>query len=324
MGQGNPWVRLQGDSSGTNEDNLHAQAESGRLDSDVTPSSGPARAIESEPSSTGRQPGHEWLRPPRTGADTTPRPTQTDPVPARKAARTAESGGSVGSLGSAAEASEASEAVYETTPEPAPAPTGPVAPQPRVPMPAQGLPLRTFVDEAALGTRLWVVGAHGGAGESTLSELYEAWRAAEHGWPVLVDDAPAPCVLTARTSVRGLLAARTALTQWAASGAGGSVRLLGLVLIADAPGRLPEPIRDLATVVGGGAPRVWHLPWVEEWRLGDPVTDRASRPLRKAVASMRAVIAPAEWGAGPTSVPSTQSSSSSSSSSSPSHHEEKS
>jgi len=36
------------------------------------------------------------------------------------------------------------------------------------------------------------------------------------------------------------------------------VRLLGLVLVADTPGKVPAPIRDLAKVVGGGAPGESH------------------------------------------------------------------
>ena len=48
------------------------------------------------------------------------------------------------------------------------------------------------------------------------------------------------------------------------------MRLLGLVLIADAPGRLPHALRQLADLIAGGVPAVWSLPWVEAWRVGDP------------------------------------------------------
>jgi hypothetical protein len=87
------------------------------------------------------------------------------------------------------------------------------------------------------------------------------------------------CVLLARTSATGLLAARAALRQWAAGDA--PVELAGLVLLADAPGRLPGPLRDLAALVAGGAPRCWSIPWVEAWRLGEPVVTReVSRVIR--------------------------------------------
>lgn len=171
--------------------------------------------------------------------------------------------------------------------EPLAAPTGPAIPQPHVPMPEDSLPVRRTHSSSSL----WVVGAHGGSGESTLADLDDSWQAAGHSWPELPTGAPAACVVVARTNVRGLLAARTALTQWAASGAGDSACLLGLVLVADAPGKLPAPLRDLAKVVGGGAPRVWDVPWVEGWRLGDPVTERVLRPVSKLVRTLRSLSA---------------------------------
>lgn len=172
-------------------------------------------------------------------------------------------------------------------------PSGPLAPQPHVPAPEDALPVKRTHGSATL----WVVGAHGGSGESTLAELDESWKAAGHAWPELANGAPVACVVVARTNVRSLLSARTALTQWAASAAGESVRLLGLVLVADAPGKAPVPIRDLAKVVGGGAPRVWHVPWVEAWRLGDPVTERTPRAVSKLVSQLRSLAATATAGA---------------------------
>lgn len=169
--------------------------------------------------------------------------------------------------------------------EPVMAATGPVAPQLHVDLPEDALPLRSTPDAATL----WIVGAHGGAGESTIAALTDGWSAAGHAWPVT--SGPAPCVLAARTNVRGLLAARTALTQWAASGAGPSVRLVGLLLVADAPGKLPQPIRDLAKVVSGGAPRVWEVPWVESWRLDDPGTERMPRSVSQLVSQLRSLAA---------------------------------
>jgi len=48
------------------------------------------------------------------------------------------------------------------------------------------------------------------------------------------------------------------------------VELLGLVVVADAPGRLPKPLRDLTDLVTGGAPRAWRVGWQEKWRQGNP------------------------------------------------------
>jgi len=75
-------------------------------------------------------------------------------------------------------------------------------------------------------------------------------------------------VLAARMHAHGLLATQTAATKWASGAV--DVDLLGLVLVADAPGRLSRPLRDLARLVSGGLPRVWNLPWIEAWRLGEP------------------------------------------------------
>jgi len=128
-----------------------------------------------------------------------------------------------------------------------------------------------------------VVGAHGGAGESSLAGLVDAWQPAEHTWPDA--ERPAACVLTARTSATGLLAAQAALRQWAAGDT--PVELTGLVLLADAPGRLPAPLRDLAALVAGGAPRCWAIPWIEQWRLGEPYV---SRDVARLIRDLTAVI----------------------------------
>jgi hypothetical protein len=76
-------------------------------------------------------------------------------------------------------------------------------------------------------------------------------------------------LLVARSHASGLSAAQAAARQWAA-GVLPNVRLLGLVVVADAPGKLPKPLKDLLRLISGGVPRTWELPWVEALRLGDP------------------------------------------------------
>jgi hypothetical protein len=116
---------------------------------------------------------------------------------------------------------------------------------------------------------VWWLGAHGGAGESTLEELFVGSRAADHSWPLSGSDLdPARVVLVARTHACGLGAAQSAIREWAAGDV--EVLLLGLVLMADAPGRLPHGLRQLVDLVGGGVPAVWSLPWIEAWRIGEP------------------------------------------------------
>lgn len=144
--------------------------------------------------------------------------------------------------------------------------TGPATPQKGIAPPDALLPVR----KAAAGPSLWIVGAHGGAGESTIAALDDRWAATDHTWPSLDGGAPAVCVLVARTHVSGLLAAQRALTQWASSTAGPSAQCVGLLLIADRPEKkTPQAIADLISHVAGGAPRLWRIDWVEDWRLGD-------------------------------------------------------
>jgi len=121
------------------------------------------------------------------------------------------------------------------------------------------------VDRAAA---VWWVGVHGGAGESTLERLFSGSCAAGHRWPIACDTAPVPAVvLVARTDARGLRAVQRAVRELVEHRL--LVDLVGLVLMADAPGRLPRALRDLAGVVGGAVPRVWSMPWVEAWRAGE-------------------------------------------------------
>ncbi|MCQ6270942.1 hypothetical protein M8J71_10655 [Pseudarthrobacter sp. R1] len=128
---------------------------------------------------------------------------------------------------------------------------------------ADRLARRTMSGSAAL----WIIGAHGGAGESRVADLLGA-RTTDHCWPVLQDGSEPRVLLVCRADMRGLTAARSALTQWV-SGATPKVDLLGLAILADAPGKTPKALRDFAAIVGGGAPRLWTLPWVEAWRLGN-------------------------------------------------------
>lgn len=119
---------------------------------------------------------------------------------------------------------------------------------------------------------LSVLGAHGGAGVSALLRcgLAEAGAVdAQRHWP-----SAGAVLLVARTSTSGLEWARDLARQHAAGAAGLDTRLVGLVLIADAPGRLPARVRDLADLVCGAFARHWRLPWLEEWRLA-----AASEPL---------------------------------------------
>ena len=155
-----------------------------------------------------------------------------------------------------------------------PAPTSPaLAPRRRVPVRALSLPSAGLVSappaRRSLDTSVRMVdgvallGAHGGAGVTSLlrAGLDQIAIDADRCWP-----RAGLVLLVARTSTSGLEWARD-LARQHASGLVGDVELLGLVLVADAPGRLPTRIAGLRDLVSGAFPRTWHLPWLQEWRL---------------------------------------------------------
>lgn len=141
------------------------------------------------------------------------------------------------------------------------------APQYGVPVPdrADRLPQHTTPH----GATVWWLGVHGGSGESTLTALARGSRAADHAWPIPENRGSlSRVVLLARTNYSGLTAAQRAATEWASGALGDAIRVDGLVLIPDMPGRMPKELRHLAQVVSGGVPHTWTLPWVDAWRFG--------------------------------------------------------
>ncbi|MEU8131905.1 DUF6668 family protein [Streptodolium elevatio] len=172
--------------------------------------------------------------------------------------------------------------VVEHTPRPLrtqPPPSGAVPPPTR-----GGLPLRRRPD--AHLAPWWWVGVHGGAGVGSLQACAPQSADGDRAWPVPEGQGTARVVLVCRSNFGGLRAAQSAVRQWAA-GVVPNVAVLGLVVVADAPGRLPKPLRDLTTLVAGGVPLLWSVPWVEPWRLGHP-PDPGNTP--KAVVKLVAQI----------------------------------
>ena len=108
----------------------------------------------------------------------------------------------------------------------------------------------------------WLLAVQGGAGVTSLLRAGLAARDAERSWPH-----DGPVVLVARSTAYGLEWARDAARQHASGGAPAGADLLGLVVVADAPGRTPPRIAKFLDLICGAFPRVWEVPWVEEWRL---------------------------------------------------------
>ncbi len=122
-----------------------------------------------------------------------------------------------------------------------------------------------------------LVGAHGGAGTSTLS-LLTGLEDAGRTWPVTVAHLPNRVLIVAKTSSWGLEYARMAAKAVFAGRVKG-IDLLGLVAVADAPGRLPRSLADQLTDVAGAFPAFWQVPWSEELRCGH-LTDLPGKTAR--------------------------------------------
>ncbi|MDQ1621616.1 MAG: hypothetical protein QOH19_34 [Actinomycetota bacterium] len=149
---------------------------------------------------------------------------------------------------------------------------------------ADRLARRTVAGSASL----WVTGTHGGSGESRIADLLPGACVTGHCWPVLQDGSTPRVLLVCRADIRGLTAARSALIQWA-SGAAPELDLFGLAVLADAPGKTPKPLRDFAAIIGGGAPRLWNLPWVEAWRHGDSTPPPPAREYQRFITDLAAL-----------------------------------
>ncbi|WP_411149736.1 DUF6668 family protein [Streptomyces sp. A30] len=123
--------------------------------------------------------------------------------------------------------------------------------------------------EPVLGTagppRHSFVGAHGGAGTSTLARVYGGHDCGRD-WPGPA--APRSVVLVARTHASGLSAALHTLELFRRGEAPPGLGLDAVVLVADAPGRLPRPLAQRIKVIDS-AIDVHRVPWVPAWRLGD-------------------------------------------------------
>ncbi|MEU5244313.1 hypothetical protein AB0G81_09410 [Streptomyces asoensis] len=133
---------------------------------------------------------------------------------------------------------------------------GPVAAPDPVPVP--------YAAVAAPRRFSWV-STHGGAGGSTLAAVYGG-RDCGRGWPGAGD--PPSVLLVARTHAAGLASALRAVESFRRGEAPHGLDLDAVVLVADAPGRLPRElvrqVRVIESVID-----VYRVPWVTDWRLGD-------------------------------------------------------
>lgn len=112
----------------------------------------------------------------------------------------------------------------------------------------------------------WFVGAHGGAGASTLGRLCAPMEDADKQWPA--HDALPLCVVVCRSTRSGLDAAQSAILQ-AKSGNAGACTVLGVVIVADAPGKTPKVLRQREKVLED-LTTIWRIPYLAEIRETTP------------------------------------------------------
>lgn len=101
----------------------------------------------------------------------------------------------------------------------------------------------------------WCVAAHGGAGATTLSHLWAPAGDAGQCWPAA--DEYTGCVVVCRSTMTGLDAAHSVILQAERDGQLGCT-LLGVVVIADAPGKVSKALKQKLTVLEELA-TLWHL-----------------------------------------------------------------
>lgn len=112
-------------------------------------------------------------------------------------------------------------------------------------------------------------GLHGGAGTTTLATICgDDVIDAGQGWPVSADGNEARVIAVARTHYRGLSVADDFTQLWG-SGQLNESRLLGLILVDDAP-RLVDSQQRAVKRLLKKTPLGAHVPWVENWRFGPP------------------------------------------------------
>jgi hypothetical protein len=118
-------------------------------------------------------------------------------------------------------------------------------------------------------SELALVATHGGAGARSLATVLEA-ATVHRSWPAETElNLPVPVLLVCRSHAYGLSSAQRFAREYR-DGESMNVRLLGCVVVADAPGRLPIGLRRLQRLLAAAVPRLWTVPWVPAWRLAAP------------------------------------------------------
>ncbi|MFD3706169.1 hypothetical protein ACFWUP_23770 [Nocardia sp. NPDC058658] len=108
-----------------------------------------------------------------------------------------------------------------------------------------------------------IVGAHGGAGATTLARWWAPAADSERCWPASPHTTQL-VTIAARLCLPGLISCAERLREWRAELAPDGVVVVGVVLTAARPGKVPAAIRRYRTLIEDLAPAVWAIGWHEE------------------------------------------------------------
>lgn len=143
-------------------------------------------------------------------------------------------------------------------------------------------PVKAVLNE----TELAIFGLHGGAGTSTIAKLFgDPAVDVGQGWPVTGNGTELPVIAVARTHYKGLAAAESFTEHWGA-GLLPASRLIGLILIDDAP-RLTDSQKKAVKRLLAKTPRGAHVPWMEIWRLGPPDQSKIPSQIQRIVRAFK-------------------------------------
>lgn len=108
-----------------------------------------------------------------------------------------------------------------------------------------------------------VLGAHGGAGASTLARWWAPAADTGRAWPGSPRTTQ-QVVIAARLCMPGLTAAAERLREWHAGLAPDGVEVIGVILTAARPGKPPATVRRYRAVVADLADHVYDIGWHDE------------------------------------------------------------
>jgi hypothetical protein len=147
---------------------------------------------------------------------------------------------------------------------------------------AEAEPQPDPVARPAASTRRFAwVATHGGAGATTLAAVFGGHDTGRN-WPRPDQGEPESVLLVARTHAAGLEAVLHTLDIFRRGDAPPGLDLDAVVLVADAPGRLPRQLAQHVRAIES-AVDVYRVPWMPSWRTGDlsAPLPRESAPLAR-------------------------------------------